>query len=775
MSQSHFPGGHSQFPGGHGEPEHGFSPALVLRAVRKHWPIMVLLFVASVVGTSIYTSRQIRIYEAIATVQLDPQPLTPLGHQSPESGSDSYWSNQEYFATQYQVITSRRVAELVVKKLGLTTDFAFLANLPAGAPSLAAAGTAVGPGASLEDAAEALRARLKVEPIQDSRLTRVKFSDADPGRAQRLLSAVVDTYVEQNLDTSMDATNKTVEWLDVQLKRLKGDLESQEMTLHDFKLKYNLLSVSYDDQSNMVRAEIQQLNTNLTELKAKKEAVAARLAIVKAVDPQDPGEIPATELVANDALGNLRTAYIAAKRELVMVKAGGKDERHPEVQKLDAQLESARTAIAQELQNIKNGAEIELANVNRQLEGLSSLYAGARKEAMELNLKELEYSRLHRSKENTEKLFGMVLERSTESGLSKLAPFNNVRVLDRPLKPAVPVFPKTATNLAVGIMLGLLLGFAGATGREMLDRTVRTSEDIERELGLAVLGSLPDVTREGSALNLGYYYGRRRARKSERANAAAAAANGIAGGASMAPPGAGIAGKNASPELLVHTHPKSVAAEAARSIRTNLMFMSPDNPYRCLLVTSAGPAEGKTTVATSIAIAIAQTGQSVCLVDCDLRKPRVHMVFGERNDRGVTTALLEPGQLPSLVLDTQIPNLKILRAGPTPPNPADLMHSEAFGRILQELRAQFDRVVIDSPPIGLVTDGVILSTRVDATVLVVRALATRREAAKRALRSLRDVGATCAGFVLNAVASSERYYYPAYYAAYAADTETSAS
>src|SRR4051812_45337984 len=245
-----------------------------------------------------------------------------------------------------------------------------------------------------------------------------------------------------------------------------------------------------------------------------------------------------------------------------------------------------------------------------------------------------------------------------------MAPFNNVRVLDRPLKPVMPVFPRTMTNLAVGIMLGLLLGFAGATGREMLDRTVRNSEDIERELGLAVLGSLPDVSREGSALNLGYYYGRRRARQRERT--------------SGAPPGAaGNAGEAARPELLVHTHPKSVAAEAARSIRTNLMFMSPDNPYRCLLVTSAGPAEGKTTVAASIAIAIAQTGQSVCLVDCDLRKPRVHAVFGELNDKGITTALLEPGQLESLVLETQIPNLRILRAGPTPPNPADLMHSEA--------------------------------------------------------------------------------------------------
>lgn len=742
----------SQPPAAAGETEQtGFSVALVLRAVRKHWAIMVVLFLASVVGVWIYTSNQVRIYEAVATVQLDPQPLTPLGHQTNESGADSYWSNQEYFATQYQVITSRRVAELVVKKLGLATDRAFLQNLPV---NEAAAGPVTG--VSLEDAAEALRARLKVEPIQDSRLTRVKYSDAVPARAQRVLSAVVDSYVEQNLDTSMDATNKTVEWLDVQLKRLKSDLESQEMNLHDFKLKYNLLSVSYDDQSNMVRAEIQQLNGNLTELKAKKEAVSARLSVVRGIDPQDPGEIPATELVTNSTLSTLCSAYVAAKSDLRMLRAGGKDDKHPDVQKLNAQVDGARQAIAQELQNIKNGAEMELANVNRQLQGLSSLYEAARKEAMQLNLKELEYSRLHRSKENTEKLFGMVLERSTESGLSKMAPFNNVRVLDRPLKPTAPVFPKTATNMAVGLVLGLLLGFAGATGRELLDRTVRTSEDIERELGLFVLGSLPAVTRDGNGLNLGYEYGRRHTKKSERESQGPGGPNTI------------------STELLVHTHPKSIVAEAARAIRTNLMFMSPDNPYRCLLVTSAGPAEGKTTVATSIAIAIAQTGHSVCLVDCDLRKPRVHSVFGERNDKGVTTALLEPGQLPSLVLETPVPNLWILRAGPSPPNPADLMHSEAFGRVLQELRAQFDRVVIDSPPIGLVTDGVILSTRVDATVLVVRALSTRRDAAKRAMRSLRDVGATCAGFVLNAAQSTDTYY-AGYYASYAAAPEAPAS
>jgi succinoglycan biosynthesis transport protein ExoP len=737
-------------PSAPAEVEASFSPELVVRAVRKYWQILVALFVGSVVLACLYTANQVKIYEAVATVQLDPQPLTPMGHSSNESGYDSYWSNQEYFATQYQVITSRRVSELVAKKLGLSSDGAFQANL--------VGNTKTSTPTSIEDTAEMLRARLKVEPIEDSRLARVKYTDADPARAQRILSAVVDTYVEQNLDTSLDATNKTVDWLDTQLTRLKSDLESQEMDLHDFKIKYNLLSVSYDDQSNMVRAEIQQLNKDLTSLKGEKEAIAARLAVLKNVNPDDPGEIPTTELLTNQNLGELRVAYENAKREAATLRASGKGDNHPEMQGIAARVEVARAALTQELQNIKSGAQMELVNVNHQVGGLTDLYESARHEALELNLKELEYARLQRSKENTEKLFSLVLERSTESGLNKMAPFNNVRVLDRPLKPVVPVFPRTSTNLAVGMVIGLLLGLAGATGREMMDRTVRNSEDIERELGLAALGALPDVTREGGAMTLGYY-GRQRARKKKKQ-----------GTESSNEPES-----NSAPELLVHTHPKSVVAEAARAIRTNLMFMSPDNPYRCLLVTSAGPAEGKTTVAASIAIAIAQAGQRVCLVDCDLRKPRVHVLFKERNDKGVTGALLDPNQLRSFVTETEIPNLSILKAGPTPPNPADLMHSDAFGRLLEELRGEFDRVVIDSPPIGLVTDGVILSTRVDATVLVVRALTTRRDSAKRAVRSLRDVGANCAGFVLNAVASQQGYYYSGYYAAYAAVQESQAS
>jgi capsular exopolysaccharide synthesis family protein len=269
-----------------------------------------------------------------------------------------------------------------------------------------------------------------------------------------------------------------------------------------------------------------------------------------------------------------------------------------------------------------------------------------------------------------------------------------------------------------------------------LDRSVRNAEDAEQELGIPVLGSLPDFVHATNKSP----YGRSKGRNLPS----------LVGG----------------PALIVHAHPKSAVAEAARAIRTNLLFMSPDEPYRVLLVTSPGPAEGKTTVATCIAIAMAQGGQRVCLVDCDLRRPRIHQIFGNGPEDGLTNVLLDPGRLEGALQTTDIPNLTVLGSGPLPPNPADLMHSEAFGKLLETLDQRFDRVVIDSPPAGLVTDAVILSTRVDATLLVVRALQTRREAARKALRALRGVGANCPGFVLNATSPSRRDGYSSYYYAY---------
>lgn len=724
--------------------EFSLSPALILRALRKHWVLVVLCVGVAAAATAAYTARQVKIYQAAATLQLDPQALRPLGGAvSVDQGPENYWSNLEYFATQHQVLTSRKIASLVVRKLGLQRDEAFLDNRPSGASH----GT--GRELPVEAAAEILRGRLTVKPVKDSRLAAVEYTDADPERAQRVLSALLDVYVDQNLDASLDSAGKTAEWLDTQLARLKEDLEGQEMALHDFKKTQNLLSVSFDDQSNMLRSEIQQLSTAMTALKAKHENVAAKLSVLRSINPADPGDVPQSEIFGS-SFGALRGNYLSAQADVRQMEALGKGANHPEVQTAMVRLETARTALVGEFESIRKGVEADLAAVSRELAGVTQLVASAKKQALDLNINELHYSRLRRSKDNTERVYSLVLERSTESDLSKVMPFNNVRVLDRPLRPTAPVLPSPAKNLAFGVAVGLLFGLMGAVGRELLDRTVRSTEDAERDLGVPALGALPDIS---SGHHGAYYtpYGGKGRRKQQNK------------GASDRPPADGPL------ELLVHSHPKSAVAEAARAIRTNLLFTSPDRPYSVLVVTSAGPSEGKTTVAASVAIAMAQTGQRVCLVDCDLRRPRVHKLFHGELQLGVTTALLDPDALDEAIAATEVPNLSILPAGPLPPNPADLIHSEAFARLLSELRGRFDRVVIDSPPVNLVTDAVVLSTRVDATLLVLRVKRTKRDAARRALRALHDVGAVCPGFVLNAAGANEQYDYRVYYATYGAE------
>ncbi len=725
--------------------EGGFSLLTLLRAVRKNWFFVVLGVAGFVAGAWLYTSRVTPTFEAFAVVQLDPQPLMPLGNQTGnQTGPESFWSNQEYFATQHQILTSRRVAAAVVRRLGLNRDGAFVRNAPPGARVPAT-------DMSLDATAEVLRGRLDVKAIADSRLTRVTYRDADPARAQRVVAAVVDEYVHQNLDRTLDSASQRAEWLDTQLAKLKEALESQEMDLHDFKKKNNLLSVSFDDQSNMLRAQIQQLNTALTDLKTRQERVTARLNVVQSISVDDTASLPQTELLGEGLLGSLRATYLDAKKELARLNAIGKGTNHPEVQTATVALQSSHSALERELANVRSGCTADLDAIKRELAGVTRLYETAKAQAMDLNLNEVRYARLRRSKDNTEHVFGQVLERSTESGLSKLMPFNNVRVLDRPLLPGSSVLPRRGLNLALGAALGLLVGLVFAVGRELLDRTVRNLEDVERELGVPSIGSLPDVASRAGLAAL--YYGS----YSQKPN----------------PPkvgkGSGKDGERHVPELLVHHHPKSAAAEAARALRTNLLLTSPDRPYRTLLVTSAGPAEGKTMVAASIAIAMSQTGQRVCLVDCDLRRPRVHSIFGRSMDPGVTVVMLDPSRLDEALIESEAPNLWVLPSGPTPPNPADLMHSEAFGRLLEELKSRFDRVIIDSPPVCVVTDSVILSTRVDATLLVIRAHRTRRESARRALRMLRDVGGTLPGFIMNAVVSTgERYRYT-YYGSYTAD------
>jgi polysaccharide biosynthesis transport protein len=304
----------------------------------------------------------------------------------------------------------------------------------------------------------------------------------------------------------------------------------------------------------------------------------------------------------------------------------------------------------------------------------------------------------------------------------------NVFVVDRPFLPDHHIRPTTFRNLSLALLSGLLLGLLTARVRSVFDRTLKTPDDVENELGVACLGLLP-----------------------------------ILGAPSRAGRTPRLRAEPVGPtELTVHQQPGGGAAEAARTIRTNLTLMDPTNPYKTILVTSGIPGEGKTTVACSVAISMANTGQKVVLVDCDLRRPRIHRIFGVSADVGVSTILSQKSTLDDSLVTSGVPNLSVLPFGPPPPNAAEIFHDARFKEMLADLATRFDRVVIDSPPTLAVTDPALLSTLVDGTVMVVRAFSTTSEMARRALRGLTGVGGNVAGIVLNAVDLDEheyRYHY----------------
>lgn len=699
----------------------------VLTNIRKHWAIVVASTILAIGVGLTYTKTATKIYEASTMLEIDPNAVQPIKDRSDvDMGVGDFWNTQDYYATQYKIIVSDRVLGKVVKDLALAFDPGFMGSSSANGPPTVASATVL------------LRKNVVVEPVRNSRLVWIRVEDKDPKRAQRICAAVADAYIGQNLETAVNSSADSVVWLGGQLDSVKSQLEHDEDALHDFKRDNDLPSTSINEVSNMLRVEMQELDTALTQTRTKKEEIAARYAELSKVSSDDPDQLPASELLSSLYLQSLRKDYQQAEKERAAALAGGKGENHPEVKAAAGTAEQAKAALLAEVKNIHGAVERDLATITRQEAGEAALFEATRRRAVDLTMREIEYHRLDRARDQNEKLYDMLLGRMKEADLARMMKVNNVRVVDAALEPVEPARPRNLVALPIGATTGLLIGLALALIRQQLDSSIKTPGDVEQRLGVTFLGLLPN-NEDGAG-------GPRTASRSKRRRARGA--------------------QEQEAGLTVHERPLSGIAEAARSVRTNLMFMNPDKPYKKILVTSAAPGEGKTTVACSIAIAFAQGGQRVCILDCDLRRPRIHRIFGRVGDVGITNLLMGDATIDDVVKPTIVPNLWSVPAGPLPPNPADLLHSARFKRVLEELSEQFDRVIIDSPPVVAVTDSAIVSTLVDGTIFVVRGFKTARNLAAQGLRSLHDVDANVVGVVLNAVnlnSDEYSYYYHYYY------------
>ncbi len=694
----------------------------------------VVLLVASFVFASVafWTISQPKVYEATVSLEYDPRPPKPLGRSMEDVASPavgSYWESLEWYATQNQILSSRALSERVVRKLGLHHDPDFL-----GVPEERRKEWSR---ASVEQAAAHLQGKLRVEQVEGTRLVRLKLQDVDPARAQLLANTLAEAYVEKNVEDRLASTASALRWLSTQLEDFRKKLSESELALHAFKKDNQVLSVGLEDKQNLIARDIERYSEELARAKARRIELGARLAELRQAVSDDPMRVHASIVLENPRVRELR-AEIQRKEEELAGASVRYGEAHPLVVSLQRRLERARGQLREEIEGIVQSVERDVSEASRTIGSLESELRTLREAGLRLNLLEIEYNRLTRERENNEKIYQIVLARTTETDMARALPVANVRILDRAVEPQAPVKPRVLLNMVAGAFGGILLGLGLALVLSRMDHRLKDVRDVER-IGVPLLGLVPTLGEVAEA--------RGRARAAQRGKLAAPEAH-------------------EERDLVVSLHPKSVAAEAIRSIRTNLVFMSVEQPLRTLLVTSPSPQEGKTTLAVNLAVAIAQSGKRVVLVDTDLRRPRIHHVFGLSNERGVSTVLVGEVELERTIQQTAEPGLFVVSSGPVPPNPSELLHSGGFQEFVDALAERFDIVVFDSPPVNIVTDAAVVAAQVDGVVTIAYAHRTTRDALRMAVRRIHEVGARFFGVVFNGAdkrSGSYGYGYGGYY------------
>jgi capsular exopolysaccharide synthesis family protein len=339
-------------------------------------------------------------------------------------------------------------------------------------------------------------------------------------------------------------------------------------------------------------------------------------------------------------------------------------------------------------------------------------------EAMSMNRKAIDYGVLERDVQSNKQLYESLLQRAKETGVSSELKTSNIRVVDRAERPRAPVTPQKALNLLLAVLGGGTLAVGFAFFFEYIDSRIKTPDELRVHLRLPSLGMLPAL--EGKAWK----------------------------------------GK----EPLINQGVPPNFAEAFRSLRTNVLFSSAEDGSRTLVVTSTGPGEGKTTVAANLAMGFAQAGQRVLLIDADMRRPRVHEVFRQKQEPGLSNLMVGNAKASECVRKSGVPGLWVLAAGRIPPNPAELLGSQRFRDFLVSLHAYFEWVIIDTPPVMAVTDACITAHSASGVVFVVGAEMTSRQAARAAVAQLEHGRARFVGAVLNRVEIERNsYYYSQYY------------
>ncbi|HEV2055662.1 MAG TPA: polysaccharide biosynthesis tyrosine autokinase [Methylomirabilota bacterium] len=717
-----------------------------LRLLLRHRWLITAVFVVTAVTGTVWTLLQTPIYQAAATVLIEPELPKVLNIQDVTSiGSGA----MEYYRTQYALMTSHPVLQNAVDALKRGNRTAALAALGAGpdphvrptvlqnvvdalkrgnrTAALAALGGGPNPNVSPTGS-------VSVEPVRNTQLVLVRFEHPDPAVAAEVATAVAQAYVKYNLDAKLKGTRDALAWLNDQMSGLRKKVEDSSTALQNYRVKAGILGIQ--EQRALTQQRGQEVNRTHLEAQGQRLSLEGKLNALNRIAREQATTENLSTAVGDPLIRKLATELAELQLQRSKLLQTYK-ERHPEVLKVDAQIQQLTQRLDADIRKALRSLETEYRVAKSREDSLLSSVTRLRTEGQQLNEKEIQYGTLQREQESNQQLYEAVLKRVKETGVQGGLDSNNARVVEEATVPGAPVRPHKQLALLMSLMLGLGLGLAAAVTVEYFDTNVKSPEDIERALGLPVIAIVPA------------FEVRRLMAHKRPAPAEAAGIPGI---------------------LIAETAPKSLAAEAYRTLRTNIQFAGLDRPCRSIVITSATPSEGKTTTVANFGVVCAQAGSRVCAVDADLRRPSFHRVFGMDNKRGLTTALLEGKTLADVAVPTRVPGLSVVVSGPLPPNHAELAASQRMRDLLEAGARDFDLILCDTPPVLLVSDAVALSARCDGVILVVRVGGVSTAAARRAVEQIAAVKGRILGVLLNAVdmrrdgyyAEHQRYYH-AYY------------
>ncbi|HEY4905381.1 MAG TPA: polysaccharide biosynthesis tyrosine autokinase [Candidatus Sulfotelmatobacter sp.] len=716
---------------------------------RKWIVISCLLTIFSLVA--IASLRMTPVYEAAGTIAIN-KPDSTLNFKDSATFSLDYYDPTE-LETEVKILQSDLLALQVIKELNLDRRPEFGGSKPQLPSSLDLAPDPLqGDSARASSLLGGFKGNLKVTLSPNTRIVEIRYRSADKQMAANVVNTLMQTYVENNFKARFESTMQASDWLSKQLVDLQMKVETSQEKLVRYQKEHEILGM--DEKQNIITNKLDELNKELTAAESER---MDKEAVYRLIQSGDPDAVTSTAGSLDNAggsgsqSGSALLESLNAKAADLRIQAADLNTQfgpsYPKLLQINNQLKEIDVQIQGEMKKIVSKVKgLYMASLQRE-NMLHDALEKQKQEANKLNESAIEYSLLKRDVETNRQLYEGLLEKLKEAGVSAGLKSNNFRIVDSARVPTGPIEPNVPRNLGFAFILGSMSGIGLAFLLEGLDNTVRTTEQAQMISGLASLGMIP----LGSKSNR------------EGAN----------------PKRLALAASKEAVELVSQARPQSQMAESYRALRTSLLLSNLGAPPRVIMVTSALPQEGKSTTSINTAVVLAQKGVRVLLIDADLRRPSIHKTLGMGPRSGLSNVLTGSITLQqAIAVSTVLPNLHILPAGTPPPNPAELLASNNMKEVLDELRGQYDHIVVDTPPTLSVTDAVVLSPRADAIVLVIRSGQTTKQSLRRARDILTQVNARVSGVLLNAVdlSSPDYYYYYEYkgkYSNYYRDGESS--